>query len=387
MTIHRHDRPRRRGRNSLLAATVLAGSALALGASSSVSAAPVTVTFGLSGTLQIGDTELPLPDGATWTGKIDRDAETITEGESTIPDIIIPPTPPLNLEVTVRITDAAPSTGTVTPEGDVALNVQYSAELVGLGCEITPIDVDLSSANGVPLDAANTFAVLAADGFTVPAMEATGGCLEAVATGANDTLALPNSSTAIQLTLQKASTPSVPRSLAATPGDKKVDLTWSAPANDGNVAISSYKVQTSLDGTTWANAGSPTARSFSVTGLSNGKNYSIRVAAVNSIGTGPYTVVKAMPFGKPGAPKSVTAKAGKKSATVSWKPAPSNGSKVNSYTVTASPGGKTCTAKGTDKSCVVKKLSTGKKFSFTVKAKNKAGFGASSKATKAIKIK
>jgi uncharacterized protein with LGFP repeats len=76
-----------------------------------------------------------------------------------------------------------------------------------------------------------------------------------------------------------------------------------------------------------------------------------------------------MPPGRPGAPVAVE---GVSSATVSVAP-PSAGGAADSYTVTASPDGATCTVPGESGSCVVKGLINGLTYSFTATATNSAG--------------
>ena len=77
----------------------------------------------------------------------------------------------------------------------------------------------------------------------------------------------------------------------------------------------------------------------------------------------------------PGAPTGVVAAAvrDRNEVVVSWTaPANNGGSPISSYTVTASPGGKTCTAT-IFVSCTVRDLDFGSNYTFTVIASNSAG--------------
>ena len=89
---------------------------------------------------------------------------------------------------------------------------------------------------------------------------------------------------------------------------------------------------------------------------------------------------------KPAAPASVTAEAGDGQATVSWT-APTAADRVSadSYLVTATPGGATCSSTSTsaNPSCVVTGLDNGTAYTFTVTATNTAGSTTSS-ATSAV---
>lgn len=84
-------------------------------------------------------------------------------------------------------------------------------------------------------------------------------------------------------------------------------------------------------------------------------------------------------------PRSVVAKAGNASATVSWAP-PSDdgGSPVSSYTVKASPGGAIATVGGSTTSAVVTGLRNKTTYTFTVVATNAVGDSAPSEPSNAV---
>lgn len=76
----------------------------------------------------------------------------------------------------------------------------------------------------------------------------------------------------------------------------------------------------------------------------------------------------------PGAPTGLTTRAGNGKVTVSWNaPASNGGSTITGYTVTASPGGKTCTTSSL--SCIETGLVNGTSYTFTVTARNVVGIG------------
>ncbi len=86
--------------------------------------------------------------------------------------------------------------------------------------------------------------------------------------------------------------PDPPTGLAATPGSGQVSLAWSAPANNGGVAITSYRVYRSTASgaetllTTGGCSGLGTTPNCTDIGLGNGQRYYYTVSAVNSIGEG-----------------------------------------------------------------------------------------------------
>jgi hypothetical protein len=98
-------------------------------------------------------------------------------------------------------------------------------------------------------------------------------------------------------------TPSAPRDLYARLGNGSVTLIWKTPSSNGGSAIVDYVVQRSADGArTWTTVpdGVSTARRVAVGGLTNGQRYEFRVAAVNAVGSGPWSqVVSAVPATKP----------------------------------------------------------------------------------------
>ena len=96
----------------------------------------------------------------------------------------------------------------------------------------------------------------------------------------------------VKLTVQL--TPTAPRALAATPKTRSVALAWSAPASVNAGSVSDYVVQYRLQGaTSWITFrdGTSTARKATVTGLTSGQIYEVRVAAKNKSGTGTWSDV------------------------------------------------------------------------------------------------
>lgn len=92
--------------------------------------------------------------------------------------------------------------------------------------------------------------------------------------------------------------PNNPLNLTATPSSTQAVLAWDVPSSDGGSAITDYIVQYKLSSAgSWTtfNDGTSTARTATVTGLTNGSNYDFRVAAVNSVGTGNNDTITAVP--------------------------------------------------------------------------------------------
>jgi len=86
-----------------------------------------------------------------------------------------------------------------------------------------------------------------------------------------------------------ATAPQPPTNLSTnTISSSQINLSWSAPSDNGGSAITGYKIERSLDGSTWntivSNTGSTTT-TYSDTGLSSSTTYTYRVSAINTIGT------------------------------------------------------------------------------------------------------
>ena len=86
--------------------------------------------------------------------------------------------------------------------------------------------------------------------------------------------------------------PGPPTGLTGSPGNGQVSLSWTAPANNGGVEISGYRVYrgTTSGGetpvTTGGCSGLAAVTSCTDTGLTNGQRYFYQVSAVNAVGEG-----------------------------------------------------------------------------------------------------
>ncbi|WP_200956447.1 peroxidase family protein [Nocardioides sp. Soil777] len=144
--------------------------------------------------------------------------------------------------------------------------------------------------------------------------------------------------------------PGAPTIGTAVAGNASATVNWTAPANNGGSAITSYRVQVRV-GTnvirTVTNI-APTATSTVVTALTNGTAYNFRVRAVNAIGVGALSAASntvtptgPAPATAPGAPTIGTAVAGAAAgapinATANWAaPANTGGSPITGYRVFA----------------------------------------------------
>jgi hypothetical protein len=172
-------------------------------------------------------------------------------------------------------------------------------------------------------------------------------------------------------------------------GSEQVKLTWNAPASDW-LPIVDYVIEASVDGTTWTtvNDGVSTATTYTVSGLTNGTQYSYRVAARNAFLTGAWTpAITAMPAWVPGAPGGLTtavaptAGVGSGQVKLTWTAAASNGAAITDYVIESSVDEGTTWTTVNDgvspaTSYTVSGLTNGTQYSFRVAAKNAVASGA-----------
>lgn len=83
--------------------------------------------------------------------------------------------------------------------------------------------------------------------------------------------------------------PGAPAGVTAVAGDASASVSWTAPADNGGSAVTSYTVTSTPGGFTCTRAVPPL--SCTVSGLANGQAYTFRVTATNVIGTGPASAV------------------------------------------------------------------------------------------------
>ena len=140
-------------------------------------------------------------------------------------------------------------------------------------------------------------------------------------------------------TQSAATAPGAPTGLtAAANGQTQIDLSWTAPSDDGGSNITGYKIEVSTNGSTWsdlvANTNS-TSTSYSHTGLTAGSARHYRVSAINSAGTGPASNTAnatTAAAGVPSAPIIAGVVGGADALNVSWSaPSSDGGSPVTAY--------------------------------------------------------
>jgi len=202
---------------------------------------------------------------------------------------------------TPRTTPGAPTIGTIVP-GNQTLTVPFTAPASTGGNAIA--DYEFSTDNG------GSWTVRS--GFLSPVLISglNNGTTYTVKLRAVNAAGSGTASTAVSNTTTIPRTvPDAPTGVTVTPGASQVlSIAWTAPANNGGVAITAYKVERSLDGASWSNLTTTQPTSpYNSTGLTNGTLYYYRVSATNGNFGAVSTTVSGTPRTTPLAPTSLAA--------------------------------------------------------------------------------
>ena len=122
--------------------------------------------------------------------------------------------------------------------------------------------------------------------------------------------------------------PSAPAAPTLTFKDQALDVSWSAPSSDNGAAITGYKVGRcsancdNADNWTVATL-TGTGTTHTLSGLTNGTTYQVRVAATNRSGDSAWSATASeSPAYRPATPAKPTVTRGNQSVTVSWTARP-----------------------------------------------------------------
>jgi hypothetical protein len=184
--------------------------------------------------------------------------------------------------------------------------------------------------------------------------------------------------------------PLPPSNLVATRGNGVVRLSWNAPLATAGIPIGDYTIQYSTNGgVSWLTArdGASARPSAVISGLTIGRDYIFRVAAVGRLGSSDYSFPSGIVrlAAVPSSPLRLVAAAGIGRVVLSWSPpASSRGSAIMQYLVQFAPSGGrwvTATTVGANTTtATVSGLLANRPYSFRVFAVNEIGTGVSSAA-------
>jgi len=189
-----------------------------------------------------------------------------------------------------------------------------------------------------------------------------------------------------EVQIATATTPAAPTA-AASDGNGKVALAWTAPASGGS-PITGYQIYRGLAAgaeTPYTTVGAVT--SYADAAVNAGTAYFYRVAATNAVGTGATSPeTSATPTTVPSAP-TLTATAGKAQVSLTWTTPASGGAAVTGWTIyraTASGAEQPIQTISTGTSYVDNTVTGGTTYYYEVAAINRNGTGALSPEVSAI---
>jgi Fibronectin type III domain len=188
-------------------------------------------------------------------------------------------------------------------------------------------------------------------------------------------------------------TANAPTAVSAVAGAGQATITFTASSNATAAGVTGYTV-TATDTTTSGNGGQTTSGASSpitVTGLTNGDNYTFAVVADATGGNSVASTASnsVTPVTVPSAPTSVSAQAGNSSATVTFSaPNTNGGNAITGYTVTATdtsvPANGGQTVSGSSSPLSLAGLTNGDGYTFTVTATNNVGTSVASSASNLV---
>jgi YVTN family beta-propeller protein len=179
-------------------------------------------------------------------------------------------------------TNCAFQTGSTTPDG-YSYSDDASCHLTGTGDHQSAADPQLGA---LANNGGSTLTRLPQPGSPLIDAIPSGSCQASIAAGiSHDQIgtARPQGS-GCDIGAVEVAVLGAPTGVAATAGDARATVSWSAPVNNGGSTISAYTVTASPGPATCATTG---PLSCTVTSLTNGTNYSFSVTATNGTGPGP----------------------------------------------------------------------------------------------------
>jgi len=184
-------------------------------------------------------------------------------------------------------------------------------------------------------------------------------------------------------------TPASPAFPATSPSNGAAKVSWLAATSPAS-PLTGYVV-TPYIGTVAQTPVTFTsiATSQMITGLTNGTDYTFRIAGINAYGVGPYSTTAIVTVGAPLAPTKVTATPGTGNVILSWVPGADNGSSITGYIIrpfigsTAQP---VTVIPFATSSITLYGYPSGGTYTFKVTPVNANGTGVTSSATAAVTI-
>lgn len=283
----------------------------------------------------------------------------------------------------------APTNLRVTSLGNAQVAIAWSAPANNGGESVDSFTVSYRdvTGNGSWVDAGTTLSSRTINGLT------NGRTYEfrVLATNARGASAWSDTITAIPRTL-----PGAPQSVTiSSVGNETLTVTWAAPSSDGGNALTGYLLEYATNSSFSSAVSVPvsaSATSRTLSGLTNGTTYWVRVTAVNAAGSSlPSGFASGYPRTVPTAPQAVLAVAESHSVVASWQAPTSNGGDtITAYTVqvvdTTDAVVGTFTTNATTFSHTFTGLTPKAQYFVRVVATNSAGSGSSARSSGTVTV-
>ena len=256
----------------------------------------------------------------------------------------------LTITIATATAPAAPTGLTATASGPTIINLRWTAPTNTGGADITGYQIEVS-----PTGTVNTWSNLVANTRTTTTTYTHRSLLAQTTqhyrVRAINSEGAGTASTTANATTAAATAPGAPTGLTATAdGQTIINLSWTAPSDNGGAAITGYQIEVSPNGTdTWTNLvanTTATATTYEHTGLSAGETRHYRVRAINSVGPGAVSATRSATTDTPNAtvpdaPSQLTATAAGRTRINLWWTAPSDngGAAITGYQIEVSDTG------------------------------------------------
>jgi len=204
-----------------------------------------------------------------------------------------------------------------------------------------PFQLSATSSRGLTVSYATSSDACSVTTGGVVSIDAVGPCV-VTASQAGVTGQVAAASTVSRSFRVQAVVPGAPRLTSVGFGDGELTVGFIAPDYVGGDDIDSYRaVATDGDDNQLVNNDCATSSPCTITGLTNGTEYTVTIAAVNDAGVGPVsnTSPPMAPVSRAAAVSGLSAVPGNKELTVSWTKPDLGGATFSSYEVTVLSGG------------------------------------------------
>lgn len=280
----------------------------------------------------------------------------------------------------------APTNVIGTASGDAQITVRWTVPSDPGGSPITDYIIQYSSNSGSTW---TTFSDAVSSSSQVAVTGLTSGTDYVFRVAAVNSVGTGNYSSA-SATVRAIGAPQPPTSVTVTGGNTSVLAKWVAPTNDGGTPITGYAIQYmwTSNPTVWTTFGRVgNVSQYNVTSLQNGREYKVRVAAINAFGVGAYSSESSAvtPGRVPDAPSAVTVTStsinpanNKGLITLSWTTPNTYGSDVTGSSVYYYPqNGASTTVEGASGNTITltDALDVTKTYYFQVRTKSTVGPG------------